>query len=93
MAPNIGPEYVTEILGSLEEALWYVHREGDSLKFQTRPNVYRVIAQTAEGQPDLLPSPNGCATRSIASLERLQDSEFFLGPETTGKCLTIRSLP
>ena len=52
VAPNIGPEYVTEILGSLEEALWYVHREGDSLKFQTRPNVYRVIAQMAEGQPD-----------------------------------------
>ncbi len=51
VAPDVGPEYVTEILGSLEESLWYVHREGDSLKFQTRPNVYRVIAQTADGQP------------------------------------------
>ena len=51
VAPNIGPEYVTEILGSLEESLWYVHREGDSLKFRTRPNIYRVIAQTADGQP------------------------------------------
>lgn len=50
VAPNVGPEYVTEILGSLEESLWYVHREGDTLKFQTRPNIYRVIAQTADGQ-------------------------------------------
>ena len=51
VAPNVGPEYVTEILGSLEEALWYVHREGETLKFQTRPNIYRVIAQSADGQP------------------------------------------
>ena len=50
VAPNVGPEYVTEILGSLEESLWYVHREGEVLKFQTRPNIYRVIAQTADGQ-------------------------------------------
>ncbi len=50
VAPNIGPEYVTEILTSLEEALWYVHREGETLKFQTRPNIYRVIAQAADGQ-------------------------------------------
>ena len=50
VAPNVGPEYVTEILGSLEESLWYVHREGEALKFQTRPNIYRVIAQTADGQ-------------------------------------------
>ena len=51
VAPNVGPEYVTEIFGSLEGALWYVHREGESLKFQTKPNIYRVIAQTADGQP------------------------------------------
>ena len=50
VAPNVGPEYVTEVLGSLEESLWYVHREGETLKFQTRPNIYRVVAQTAEGQ-------------------------------------------
>ena len=50
VAPNVGPEYVTEILGSLEESLWYVHREGEALKFQTKPNIYRVIAQTADGQ-------------------------------------------
>ena len=50
VSPNVGPEYVTEILGSLEESLWYVHREGEALKFQTRPNIYRVIAQTADGQ-------------------------------------------
>ena len=52
VAPNVGPEYVTEVLGSLEETLWYVHREGDSLSFQTRPNIYRVIAQRADEQPD-----------------------------------------
>ena len=52
MAPNVGPEYVTEVLSSLEETLWYVHREGDSLSFQTRPNIYRVIAQRADEQPD-----------------------------------------
>lgn len=51
VAPNVGPEYVTEILDSLEEALWYVHREGDLLRFQTRANIYRVIQQTAEQQP------------------------------------------
>ena len=50
VSPNVGPEYVTEILGSLEESLWYVHREGEALKFQTRPNIYRVIAQAADGQ-------------------------------------------
>ena len=50
VAPNVGPEYVTEVLGSLEETLWYVHREGDSLSFQTRPNIYRVIAQRADEQ-------------------------------------------
>ncbi len=35
-APNLGPEYVTEVLRTLEESLWYVHREGDRLRFQTR---------------------------------------------------------
>ena len=50
VSPNVGPEYVTEILGSLEESLWYVHREGEAIKFQTRPNIYRVVAQTADGQ-------------------------------------------
>ncbi len=50
VAPNVGPEYVTEVLSSLEETLWYVHREGDSLSFQTRPNIYRVIAQRADEQ-------------------------------------------
>ena len=71
VAPNVGPEYVTEVLGSLEESLWYVHREGEALKFQTRPNIYRVIAQTAEGQ--------------VASLvaERLRNEvERAIGSET-----------
>ena len=52
VAPNVGPEYVTEVLDSLEESLWYVHREGDSRRFQTRPNIYRVIAQQAERQTE-----------------------------------------
>ena len=51
VAPNVGPEYVTEILNSLQETLWYVHTEGELLRFQTRPNIYRVIAQTADNQP------------------------------------------
>ena len=65
VAPNVGPEYVTEILGSLEESLWYVHREGEALKFQTRPNIYRVIAQTADGQATSL-----VAERLRAEVER-----------------------
>ena len=52
VAPNLGPEYVTEVLGSLEEVLWYVHREGDAFSFQTRPNIYRVIAQKADEQSE-----------------------------------------
>ena len=51
VSPNVGPEYVTEVLNTLEESLWYVHREGELLRFQTRPNIYRVIAQTADNQP------------------------------------------
>ena len=52
VAPNIGPEYVSEVLGSLEQALWYVHKEGERIRFQTRPNIYRVISQQAENQPE-----------------------------------------
>lgn len=52
VAPNIGPEYVTEVLNSLEESLWYVHKDGDLLRFETRANIYRVIQQTADQQPD-----------------------------------------
>ncbi|MFH1485766.1 MAG: DUF499 domain-containing protein [Chloroflexota bacterium] len=51
VAPNVGPEYVTEVVGSLEQSLWYVHREGDLLRFQTKPNIYRIISQRAEAQP------------------------------------------
>ena len=51
VAPNLGPEYISEVLGTLEEDLWYVHKEGDRLTFQTRPNIYRVIAERARGQP------------------------------------------
>ena len=51
VAPNLGPEYVTEVLSSLEESLWYVHKEGERLRFQTKPNIYRVIADHASHQP------------------------------------------
>ena len=50
VAPNVGPEYVREVLDSLEQSLWYVHREGELLRFQTQPNIYRVIAETASNQ-------------------------------------------
>lgn len=50
VAPNVGPEYVTEVIDNLEQSLWYVHREGDLLRFQTKANIYRIIAQSAEGQ-------------------------------------------
>ena len=51
VAPNLGPEYVTEVLSTLEESLWYVHKEGDRLRFQTKPNIYRVITEMASSQP------------------------------------------
>ena len=28
VAPNLGPEYITEVLSTLEETLWYVHKRG-----------------------------------------------------------------
>ena len=72
VSPNIGPEYVTEVLGTLEQSLWYVHREGELLKFQTRPNVYRVIAQTADNQaPNLV-------------LERLREEVEKVAKDRTG---------
>ena len=51
VAPNLGPEYISEVLETLEETLWYVHKEGDRLGFLTRLNIYRVIAENASGQP------------------------------------------
>src|SRR5690606_11054674 len=32
------------------EALWYVHREGELLRFQSKQNLYRRIAETAQNQ-------------------------------------------
>ena len=69
VAPNVGPEYVTEVLGSLEQSLWYVHRDGELLKFDTRPNIYRVIAQTADNQ-----SPDAVNDRLKEVLERAAGS-------------------
>lgn len=51
VAPNVGPEYVSEVLELLEQALWYVHREGELLRFQTRINIYRAISERAETLP------------------------------------------
>ncbi len=51
VAPNLGPEYVSEVLNTLEETLWYVHKEGNKLRFQTKPNIYRVIAERASSVP------------------------------------------
>ena len=69
VAPNVGPEYVTEVLGSLEQSLWYVHRDGELLKFDTRPNIYRVIAQTAGNQ-----SPESVNDRLKDALEKAAGS-------------------
>ena len=66
VAPNVGPEYVTEVLGTLEQRLWYVHREGELLRFQTQPNIYRVIAQTADNQ-----SPAAVADRMKDELDKV----------------------
>jgi hypothetical protein len=63
VAPNIGPEYVSEVLETLEQSLGYVHREGELLRFQTRPNPYRLIALRAETLP-----PAQVAERLQASL-------------------------
>ena len=70
VAPNVGLEYVSEVLGSLEQSLWYVHREGELLKFQTRPNIYRVIAQTAETR-----SPQQVGDRLRQELEKACGNE------------------
>jgi hypothetical protein len=70
VSPNVGPEYVTEVLNTLEESLWYVHREGEFLRFQTRPNIYRVIAQTAGNQP-----PAVVEDRLKQELEKASGSE------------------
>ena len=50
VSPVVGHEYVREVLDTLEQSLWYVHRDGELRRFQTRVNVYRAIAQTAESQ-------------------------------------------
>lgn len=71
VSPNVGPEYVTEVLNALEESLWYVHREGELLRFQTRPNIYRVIAQTAQNQP-----PAAVEDRLRQELEKAAGSEI-----------------
>ncbi len=52
VAPNLEHQYLTDVLGSLEQTLWYVHREGERLRFQNKVNVYRVIATRAEEQPE-----------------------------------------
>ena len=70
VAPNVGPEYVREVLDSLEQSLWYIHREGDLLRFQTQPNIYRVIAETATNQ-----SPEAVADRLRRELEKAAGQE------------------
>ena len=71
VSPNVGTEYVTEVLNTLEESLWYVHRIGKLLRVQTRPNIYRVTAQTAENQP-----PAAVADRLRQDLEKAAGSEI-----------------
>jgi hypothetical protein len=47
----LGPEYTDEVIGSIEETCYYIHREGQLLRFQTRQNLFRRIAETANNQP------------------------------------------
>ena len=65
VAPNVGPEYVSEVMEALEQSLWYVHRDGDLLRFQTKPNIYRMISTLADDQP-----PASVAERLRESLGR-----------------------
>ena len=51
VSPLLGPEYTDEVLGSIEETCYYIHREGQLLRFQTRQNLFRRIAETANNQP------------------------------------------
>jgi hypothetical protein len=51
VSPLLGPEYTDEVIGSIEETCYYIHREGQLLRFQTRQNLFRRIAETANNQP------------------------------------------
>lgn len=51
VSPLLGPEYTDEVIGSIEETCYYIHREGQMLRFQTRQNLFRRIAETANNQP------------------------------------------
>src|SRR5581483_4225426 len=51
VAPNVGPEYLPDVVDSLEASLWYVHKEGQLYRFLTSVNVYRVIRQLADDLP------------------------------------------
>lgn len=51
VSPDLGPEYVDEVLHELEQTLWHVHRDGQLLRFETKQNLYRRIAETALNQP------------------------------------------
>ena len=50
VSPEVGPEYVLEVLESLEQSLWHVHRDGELLRFETKQNLFRRIAETALAQ-------------------------------------------
>lgn len=51
VSPELGPEYVQEVLDGLEQSLWHVHRDGELLRFETKQNLFRRIAETALAQP------------------------------------------
>lgn len=50
ISPLLGRQYADEVIGELEETLWYVHRDGELLRFQAKQNLYRRIAETAQNQ-------------------------------------------
>lgn len=50
ISPLLGRQYADEVIAELEETLWYVHRDGELLRFQAKQNLYRRIAETAQNQ-------------------------------------------
>ena len=69
-----------------------MHREGEALKFQTRPNIYRVIAQTAEDSRHP-PSPSGLRAEVDGVIGEAPGFRVLPWPEMMAKYPTTRTLP
>ncbi|MPZ22055.1 MAG: DUF499 domain-containing protein [Dehalococcoidia bacterium] len=49
---RLGPEYIDPVLETLPAPFWYLHREGQVLRFDKNENIERRIADTARKQPE-----------------------------------------